>query len=218
METPVEYEVAMVSPMNIVGIMPAATPVFLKVIFEKPSGRILGAQAISKGAADKRVDTIATAMNFGATIRDLVDLELCYAPPFSTAKDVVNMAGYVGSNLLDGVCRQVAPKQLRSLVESGAYIQDVREKNELAAGYVKGSVNIPLSELRDRAGEISSEQPIYVHCRSGQRSYNAVRALQNFGYESVYNMAGGFLFFSFYESMRDNLSSQESVLTGYNFA
>lgn len=88
MKSPLSYDVALVSPQDIVGIMPKSTPVFLKVIFEKPSGRILGAQAISKGAADKRIDVIATAIHFKATIRDLVDLELCYAPPFSTAKDV----------------------------------------------------------------------------------------------------------------------------------
>lgn len=217
MEDPIEYEVAMVSPMNVVGLMPAATPVFLKVIFETSSGRILGAQAVSRGAADKRIDTIATAMNFGAKIGDLVDLELCYAPPFSTAKDVVNMAGYVGRNLLEDVCQQVMPHQLRKLVESGAYILDVREKRELAAGSVKGSVNIPLSQLRERVDEIPKAQPIYVHCRSGQRSYNAVRALQGLGYESVHNMAGGYLFFSFYEYMKDKLGNQKSILTGYNF-
>jgi len=217
MESPISYEVAMVSPNDIVGIMPDSTPVFLKVIFETPSGRILGAQAISKGAVDKRIDVIATAMHFGATISDLVNIELCYAPPFGTAKDVVNMAGYVGRNLLDGVCRQVLPAELRALVEDGAFILDVRENPELTAGVVKGSINIPLSALRSRVDEIPKEHPVYVHCRSGQRSYNAVMALQNLGYEQVYNMAGGYLFFSFYESMQDRIKKQESVLTGYNF-
>ena len=217
MKSPVSYDIALISPNDIVGIMPGATPVFLKVIFEKPSGRILGAQAISKGAADKRIDAIATAMHFGATIRDMVDLELCYAPPFSTAKDVVNMAGYVGSNLLAGAFKQVLPSELRKLVESGAYIMDVREQPELAAGVVRGSKNIPLSQLRARVGEIPKDRPVYVHCRSGQRSYNAVLALQNLGYSQVYNMAGGFLFFSFNEYMQDLLAKRESVLTGYNF-
>ena len=217
MQSPPSYDVALVSPNDIVGIMPCSTPVFLKVIFERPSGRILGAQAISKGAADKRIDVIATAMHFGATIRDLVDVELCYAPPFGTAKDVVNMAGYVGRNLLDGVCRQVLPTELRVLVESGAYILDVREQPELKAGIVKGSVNIPLSELRGRMDEIPKDRPVYIHCRSGQRSYNAVMALQNRGYDQVYNMAGGYLFFSFNEYMQDQTEQRESVLTGYNF-
>jgi NADPH-dependent 2,4-dienoyl-CoA reductase/sulfur reductase-like enzyme/rhodanese-related sulfurtransferase len=217
MAAPLRYEVALVSPNDIVGIMPCSTPVFLKVIFEKTSGRILGAQAISKGAADKRIDVIATAMHFGATIRDLVDLELCYAPPFGTAKDVVNMAGYVGQNLLDGVFKQVLPTELRSLVESGAYILDVREQPELAAGVVKGSINIPLSQLRTRVDEIPKDRPVHIYCRSGQRSYNAVMALQNMGYDQVYNMAGGFLFFSLHEYMQDQLEQRESVLTGYNF-
>ena len=218
METPPDYDVALVSPNNIVGIMPHATPVFLKVVFEKPSGRILGAQAISKGAADKRIDTIATAMKFDATIADLMDLELCYAPPFSTAKDVVNFAGYVGSNLLAGIYKQVLPTELRALVQSGAYILDVREEPELVSGVVKGSKNIPLSQLRERMDEIPKDRPIYIHCRSGQRSYNAARALQNRGYEQVYNMAGSFLFFSFYEYMQDRTTGQESVLTNYNFS
>lgn len=217
MKPPVDYGVALVSPNDIVGIMPDSTPVFLKVVFETPSGRILGAQAISKGAADKRIDVIATAMKFGATIRDLVDLELCYAPPFGTAKDVVNMAGYVGRNLLDGVCKQVLPAALRELVAGGAYILDVREKPELAAGVVKGSVHIPLSQLRERMDEIPLDRPLHIHCRSGQRSYNAVMALQNRGYGQVFNMAGGFLFFSFNEYMQDRAERRESVLTGYNF-
>lgn len=217
MAAPLRYEVALVSPNDIVGIMPCSTPVFLKVIFEKPSGRILGAQAISKGAADKRIDVIATAMHFGATIRDLVDIELCYAPPFGTAKDVANMAGYVGRNLLDGVFKQVLPTELRVLVESGAFILDVREQPELAAGVVRGSINIPLSQLRTRMDEIPKDRPVHVYCRSGQRSYNAVRALQNRGYDQVTNMAGGFLFFSLHEYMQDRLEQRESVLTGYNF-
>ena len=217
MESPLSYDVAMVSPNDIVGIMPGTTPLFLKVVFEKPGGRILGAQAISKGAADKRIDVIATAMNFGATIGDLVNVELCYAPPFGTAKDVVNMAGYVGRNLLDGVYRQVLPTQLRALVENDAFILDVREEPELVSGAIKNSKNIPLSQLRDRLDEIPKDRPVYIHCRSGQRSYNAVRALENLGYDQVYNMAGGYLFFSFYEYMQDQLAEKNPVLTGYNF-
>ncbi|MBL0057795.1 MAG: FAD-dependent oxidoreductase [Elusimicrobia bacterium] len=217
MKSPLSYDVALVSPQDIVGIMPNSTPVFLKVIFEKPSGRLLGAQAISKGAADKRIDVIATAIHFNATIRDLMGLELCYAPPFSTAKDVTNMAGYVGRNLLDGTFKQVLPSELRSLVASGAYILDVREDYEVGAGVVRGSKNIPLSQLRGRVSEIPKDRPVYAYCRSGQRSYNAVLALQNLGYTQVYNLAGGYMFFSFNEYMQDRLAKRESVLTGYNF-
>ena len=135
-----------------------------------------------------------------------------------TEADVVNFAGYVGSNLLAGIYKQVLPTELRALVQSGAYILDVREEPELVSGVVKGSKNIPLSQLRERMDEIPKDRPIYIHCRSGQRSYNAARALQNRGYEQVYNMAGSFLFFSFYEYMQDRTTGQESVLTNYNFS
>jgi rhodanese-related sulfurtransferase len=188
-----------------------------KLIYDKSDGRVLGAQAIGKGNVDKRIDVIATAIKFNATITDLCDLELCYAPPFGTAKDVVNMAAYVASNLNAGKFKQVTASKVRELVNANAYILDVREEVELARGTIKGSINIPLSQLRDRLAEIPKNRAIYVHCRSGQRSYNATLVLQQHGFNDVYNLAGGFLALSYYEYYNDITTGRKAILTAYNF-
>ena len=213
----INYDVVRIIPSDKVGIMPGSAPMHFKLIFEVPTGRVLGAQAIGKGEAIKRIDVIATAIKFGATVEDLKDLELCYAPPFGTAKDVVNYAGYVASNLLSGSFKQVNVDKVRGLVESGAYIVDVRERMEFENGHIKGAVNIPLSELRDRVNEIPKDKPVYVHCRTGQRSYNAVLALQNLGFDNVINIIGSYLALSFYEYYNDVAKGRESILTKYNF-
>ncbi|MFA9463163.1 MAG: FAD-dependent oxidoreductase [Velocimicrobium sp.] len=213
----IKYEIVRVILSDKVGIMPDASPMHFKLLFEVPTGKILGAQAIGKGDVTKRIDVIATTIKFGGTLDDLRDLELCYAPPFSTAKDVVNYAGYVGSNLLNGNYRQVNVDKVRNLVESNQYIVDVRERGEYARGHIKNAVNIPLSELRERMNEIPNDQPVYLHCRTGQRSYNAVLALQNAGYENVYNITGSFLGISFYEYYNDKLMNREPIVTEYNF-
>lgn len=200
-----------------VGLMPDASPLFLKLIYQVPSGKVLGAQAIGKGDATKRIDIIATLIKFGGTVEDLKDLELCYAPPFSTAKDVVNYAGYIGSNLLNKDFRQVSFTKVRELVENGAYILDVREKGEYNAGHIKGAVNIPLSELRGRTAEVPKDVDVYIHCRSGQRSYYAVIMLQHLGFKNVYNVTGSFLALSFYEYFNDKTTGRESIVTQYNF-
>lgn len=213
----IDYEVVIINPNDKVSLMPSNNTMFFKLLFEKVTGKILGAQAIGKGNVDKRIDVIATAIKFNGNVRDLVELELCYAPPFSTAKDVVNYAGYVASNLLDGDFKQILPNQVRSLVESNQYILDVREISELDKGRIIGSHNIPLSELRSRINEIPRDKDIYVHCRSGQRSYNAVRTLQNLGYASVKNIAGGFLSISYIEALDDKQLNRKPILTQYNF-
>ncbi|WP_238916084.1 FAD-dependent oxidoreductase [Clostridium sp. YIM B02555] len=213
----IKYEVVRVILSDKVGIMPSSAPMHFKLLFEVPTGKILGAQAIGKGDVTKRIDVVATAIKFGGTIEDLKDLELCYAPPFSTAKDVVNYAGYVGSNLLNGDFKQVNVDLVRGLVEHNAYIIDVRERGEYANGHIKNAVNIPLSELRERVNEIPKDKPVYLHCRTGQRSYNATLALQNLGYNNVYNITGSFLGLSFYEYFNDKTKNRESILTEYNF-
>jgi NADPH-dependent 2,4-dienoyl-CoA reductase/sulfur reductase-like enzyme/rhodanese-related sulfurtransferase len=213
----IKYDIVRVILTDKVGIMPNSSPVHLKLLYEVPTGKILGAQAIGKGDVTKRIDVIATAIKFGGTVEDLKDLELCYAPPFSTAKDVVNYAGYVGSNLLNGDFKQVNVDMVRGLVEHNAYIVDVRERGEYSNGYIKGSTNIPLSELRGRINEIPKDKPVYLHCRTGQRSYNAALALQNLGFNNVYNITGSFLGLSLYEYFNDKTKNRESIVTEYNF-
>ncbi|MGB5965115.1 MAG: FAD-dependent oxidoreductase [Sulfurimonadaceae bacterium] len=213
-----DYDSIIIVPKDKVGIMPDAEDLAFKLIFEKPTGRILGAQAIGLGNVDKRVDVIATAIKFGATIDDLPDLELCYAPPFGTGKDVVNFAGYVASNILHGTYKQISFTKVRALVEKGAYILDVRETYELEEeGQIKNVHNIPLSQLRDRYKEIPKDIPVYVHCRSGQRSYNAVMALQAKGYKDVYNISAGFMGVRSYEYYRDITTGRDPIVNSYGY-
>ncbi len=213
----INYETVEMIPSDRVGIMPTARPVHFKLIFEVPTGRILGAQAIGKGEVAKRIDVIATVIKFGGTIDDLKDLELCYAPPFGTAKDVVNFAGYIASNLLNDDYRQVHFSQVRDLAEKGAYIIDVREKNEYEAGHLKTSVNIPMSEIRQRINEIPTDRPLYIHCKSGQRSYNVCLLLKHLGFKAVYNVSGGFWAISLFEYFNDKTQNREPILTEYLF-
>lgn len=217
MKLEIKYDVVHIILSDKVGIMPDAAPMHFKLLFEVPGGRILGAQAIGRGDVTKRIDIIATLIKMNGTLENLKDLELCYAPPFSTAKDIVNHAGYIGSNLLSGTYRQVRVTQVRDLVERGEVIIDVRERYEYQAGHIKGSLSIPLSELRQRINEIPRNRPVYLHCRTGQRSYNAVMALQNLGYDNVYNITGSFLGLSYYEYFNDMTMQREPIVTQYNF-
>ena len=216
-EAEIPCESAYVIPSDKVGLMPGSAPIHLKLVFETPTGRILGAQAIGKDAADRRIDVIAALISMGGTLDDLKETELCYAPVIGTAKDAIHMAALVGLNILDGRFRQVPVSAVRSLVESGAYIVDVREKGEYAASHLKNAVNIPLSELRRRIDEIPRDRPVYLHCRSSQRSYNAIMALQQYGFDNVVNIAGSYLGICLYEYAQDVLENREKIVTAYNF-
>jgi NADPH-dependent 2,4-dienoyl-CoA reductase/sulfur reductase-like enzyme/rhodanese-related sulfurtransferase len=213
----IAYETVKVIPNDKVGLMPQGSVVHFKLIYELPTGRILGAQAIGKGNVSKRIDVIATVIKFGGTIYDLNDLELCYAPPFGTAKDVVNYAGYVATNLMRGDFKQVHAHDLRELVAQGAHIVDVREQGEWDRSHIKGAQHLPLSQLRERADELPKDKPLYLHCRSGQRSYNAALALQKMGFNQVYNVSGGFMGLCFYEYFNDVRLGREPLMTAYNF-
>ena len=213
----IPYDFAYVIPSDRPGLMPGASPLHLKLLFEVPTGRILGAQAIGKGSADKRIDVIAAMITMGADLEDLKELELCYSPLYSTAKDPVNYAAMVGLNVLYGRVRQVPVTAVRKLVEEKACIVDVREEVEYAAGHIVGAVNIPLSQLRQRMEEIPRDRPVYLHCRTSQRSYNAAMALQGSGWDNVYNISGSFLGLSLYEWFNDRQTGREKIVTEYNF-
>ena len=200
-----------------VALMPNSNPLHFKLVFEVPTGKILGAQAIGKGNADKRIDVIATLISMGGTLEDLKELELTYSPMYSTAKDVVNLAALVALNILYGRYEQVHVSEVRGLVEQNAVIIDVREENEFAKGHLLNAVNIPLSQLRDRMGEVPKDVPVYVHCRSSQRSYNALMALQNSGFDNIVNISGSFLGICLYEYFNDVISDREKIVTEYNF-
>lgn len=211
------YDSVLIFPTDKVGIMPDSHYMAFKLVFEVPTGRILGAQAVGQGAVDKRIDVIAAMITMGATLEDLKELELCYSPVFGTAKDVVNQAALVGLNLLYNRFRQIHVSQVRPLVEQGAYILDVREAGEFAAGHIQGAHNIPLSQLRERMEEIPRDIPVYVHCRSSQRSYYAICYLQGNGFTNVYNISGSFLGICLYEYFNDKAQGRTPIVTKYNF-
>lgn len=213
----IPYDFAYIIPSDRPGLMPAARPMHFKLLYEVPTGRILGAQAIGEGAVDKRIDVIAAMITMGGDLEDLKELELCYSPMFGTAKDVVNHAALVALNLLYGKVRQVPVSAVRSLVEEGAVLIDVREPAEYAAGHLKTAVNLPLSQLRERMGEIPADRPVYLHCRSSQRSYNALMALQNSGFNNIWNISGSFLGICLYEYYNDITQGREAIVTAYNF-
>jgi NADPH-dependent 2,4-dienoyl-CoA reductase/sulfur reductase-like enzyme/rhodanese-related sulfurtransferase len=216
-EANIQYDSVYIIAPDKVGIMPDSHPLHFKLIFEVPTGRILGAQAIGKGTADKRIDVIATLITLGGTLEDLKELELAYSPIYSTARDVVNIAALVGLNILHDDYKQVHVSEVRGLVEQGATFIDVREKNEFERGHLVNAINIPLSELRERVDEIPRDKPVYLHCRSGQRSYNAVKMLQNLGFANVYNVSGSFLGISLYEYFIDVTTGRDKIVTDYNF-
>jgi Uncharacterized NAD(FAD)-dependent dehydrogenases len=211
----IDYRAVTVIPKNRVSVMPDTSPIFLKLVFGYPSGEVLGAQAIGKSDIDKQIDVIATMISMHGRISDLTHLELCYSPWFSTAKNAVNIAALVAENILNGEYRQISISKVRGLVEKGAFIIDAREPNEYAAGHITTSVNIPLSQFRQRLDEIPTDQPVYIHCQSSQRSYNMVRALENLGYTNVINIAGSYLELTQYEYFKDHTTDRKSILTNY---
>lgn len=211
------YDSVYIMPGDKVSLMPNSNVMHFKLIYETPTGKILGAQAIGKGNVDKRIDVIATMITLNGTLDDLKDLELTYSPMLGTAKDVVNHAALVALNQLNGKYREVKVSQVRELVENSAFIIDAREKNEYHAGHLKNAINIPLSEFRNRLDEIPKDKPVYVHCRSGQRSYNMVMALQNLGFTNVLNISGSYLGINLYEYFNDLVTGREKIVTEYNF-
>ncbi|WP_102264366.1 CoA-disulfide reductase [Mesobacillus jeotgali] len=190
----ISYDVVHVHPSSHAGYYPGAFPIALKLIFDRETGRIFGAQAVSYDGADKRIDVLATAIKGGMTIFDLPDLELAYAPPYSSAKDPVNMAGYAAKNLAEGLVETVQWHEINDILADGGYLIDVREPIERDMGMIEGSVNIPLGELRDRLEEIPTKE-VYVYCQVGLRGYLATRILMQAGFK-VKNLDGGYKTYS----------------------
>ena len=176
------------------GYYPGANAMNVKLLFRVPDGLLLGAQLTGRDGVDKRCDVLATAIRAKMTVRDLTDLELAYAPPFGSAKDPVNMAGYVASNVLDGLVKQFYWDDVAGLDLAKVTLLDVRTAEEFAAGAIPGAVNIPVDELRARIGELDPSKPVYEYCRIGLRGHVAYRILAQSGFPAVYNLAGGYRF------------------------
>lgn len=183
------------SPMSHAGYYPGGKVMTMKVVFEKETYRILGAQIVGYKGVDKRIDVLATAIHAGMKAQDLAKLDLAYAPPYSSAKDPVNLAGFMIENISDGTLKQFHIEDIKNLPHDGSItLLDTRTPGEYQRGHVDGFVNIPVDNLRERLDEIPKEKPVYVMCQSGLRSYIATRILEGNGY-TAYNFSGGFRFY-----------------------
>ncbi len=187
----IDYDKTYTYSASHAGYYPGATNMSIKILWERDSLRLLGAQIVGFEGVDKRMDVLATAIRLGAKVTDLKELELVYAPPFGSAKDPVNMAGYVAENVVTGKLKQFFWDQVDDLPRDGSVtLLDVRMPGEVAAGHIEGFRPIPLDELRGRLDELPKDKPIYVHCHSGLRSYLACCILRGNGFD-CYNLAGG---------------------------
>ena len=203
-----DLDTVILSPMSHAGYYPGGRVMTMKVVFEKGTYRLLGAQIVGYEGVDKRIDVLATAIHAGMKATELKDLDLAYAPPYSSAKDPVNMAGFMIDNIAGGILKQWHLEDVDGLPRDGSVtLLDARTAGEYARGHIRGFRNIPVDELRERLAEIEKGKPVYVICQSGLRSYIACRILEGQGYEA-YNFSGGF---RFYDAVRNDRRLVESA-------
>ena len=189
------YDRTITFSANHASYYPGATNMTVKVLFDPETGRLLGAQIVGFDGVDKRIDVLATAIRAGMTGLDLTELELAYAPPYGSAKDPVNMAGFVIENVLTRTVRQFHWDEVDTLPRDGRVtLLDTRTDEEVTHGRIAGTVHIPLDSLRDRLGELDPKKPVYINCHSGLRSYIACRILSQHGF-TCYNLSGGWRFY-----------------------
>lgn len=192
----IEYESVVLSPASHAGYYPGAKVMTMKVVYEKGTMRLLGAQIVGTEGVDKRIDVLATAIHAGVRADKLKDLDLAYAPPFSSAKDPTNMAGFMIENIETGKVKQFHWNEVADLPRDGSVtLLDARTVREYGRGHADGFINIPVDELRERIDEIDKSKPVYVMCQSGIRSYIGCRILAQNGYD-CYNFSGGYRFYS----------------------
>ena len=190
-----DVDTVILSPMSHAGYYPGGKVMTMKVVFEKETYRLLGAQIVGYEGVDKRIDVLATAIRAGLKATELKDLDLAYAPPYSSAKDPVNMAGFMIENIAKGVLKQWHLADVDTLPQDGSVtLLDTRTVGEFDGGHIDGFLNIPVDELRERLGKLDKSKPVYVICQSGLRSYIACRILAGNGFE-CYNFSGGFRFY-----------------------
>ncbi len=190
----VDHHVVHLHPGNHAGYYPGAEAIHLALVFT-PEGRLLGAQAVGRAGVDKRIDVLATALRAGMDVDDLAELELAYAPPFGSAKDPVNMAGFLAQNVLDGTLTLWSAADLDSVLDGSVLLLDVRSRREFAGGHLPDALHVPLTELRERLDEVvvaAAGRPVRVMCASGLRSYFAHRVLVANGFDSA-SLDGGLL-------------------------
>lgn len=187
----VEYLTATIHPSSHAGYYPDASPMTIKVIFSPADGKLLGAQIVGYDGVDKRIDLLAQVIKTGGTVADLTRIEHAYAPPYSSAKDPVAMAGYVAGNILSGKMKPIYWREVRDAVPEEFLLIDVRTPMEFAAGALPGAINIPVDSMRGRLAEIPKDKPVVLYCGVGLRGYLASNILRLNGYEDVRNLIGG---------------------------
>lgn len=188
----IEYQAIHIHPNSHASYYPGASMISLKLLFNPKTGHILGAQAVGTNGVEKRIDVIATAIKGNLTVYDLQNLELSYAPPYSSAKDPVNFAGYVAANIIDELSETFQYYEVDDLVNNGELLVDIRTEYEYYSSPIKGAINIPLDSLRDNLDKLPKDKTIYVHCRVGLRGYLACRILSQHGFKCK-NLDGGYL-------------------------
>lgn len=208
----IDYDKVYLAPMSHAGYYPGGSLMSVKVLFQKNTYKLLGAQIVGYQGVDKRIDVLATAMHAGLDALSLKDLDLAYAPPYSSAKDPVNMAGFMIENISEGLLKQFFWEEIDGLPRDGSVILlDTRTPLEYGAGHIDGFINIPVDDLRSRADELEKGKKIYVHCQSGLRSYIACRILEQMGFE-CYNLSGGY---RLYEAvMNDSRAARQAMPCG----
>ncbi|UCG14004.1 MAG: FAD-dependent oxidoreductase [Deltaproteobacteria bacterium] len=202
----IDIEITYVIGLNHAGYYPDAKLMGIKLMYSPESGRLLGAQAVGRDGVDKRLDVLATAIQGGMTVEDLEQLDLCYAPPFGAAKDIAIMAGFVSSNARRGTSPGISPTLIFDALASDTppLLIDVRSRREYEKDHLKDAVNIPLSDLRARMGEIPKDRLVVVYCTGGYRSYLAQQILLNLGWKDVRNLYGGYSLASLVQEMDGN--------------
>lgn len=207
----IPYEAIHIHPASHAGYYPGATQVSFKMLFNPETGKILGAQGVGEVGIDKRIDLIANSIKAGFTVYDLQDTEVCYAPPYNSAKDPVNMMGYCGANIMENIVENTQWYEVEDLVKNNEYILDVREEYEVANGSIPNVINIPLGQLRDRLNEIPKDRKIYVCCQVGLRGYIACTILNQYGYNTS-NIDGGYKTYSSIKNAEKLISDQDESL------
>lgn len=208
-KTGIDCDKVYLSPSSHAGYYPGARVMTMKVLFEKETFRLLGAQIVGYEGVDKRIDVLAAAIHAGMSAADLKELDLAYAPPYSSAKDPVNMAGFMIENISKGYLKQFFWDELDTLpMDGSAVLLDTRTKEEFGSGHIDGFLNIPVDELRERLGELETGKPVYVICQSGLRSYIACRILMQHGFDCR-NFSGGY---RLYQTVKLDQAAAEQAL------
>ncbi len=207
------FESVVIHGSNHAGYYPGASSISIKLLFHPKNGRIYGAQVIGGQGVDKRIDVLSSYIMRKGTIFDLTKFEQAYAPPFSSAKDAINIAGFVAENIIKGLVEKINFDQVQTMQNKGALILDVRTSTEYNLRHIEGAIHIPLHKLRDNLNQLPKDKPIIVHCQVGLRSYNACRILKARGFKNVYNLSGGFKTFDAFKKDQNKDTNSETMDT-----